>query len=373
MNLRVAVIALLVVCLSFSGCSQTAPHSGQDNGANEGQQVNGDSAPPVTPPDGSSETNGINTLTGLPVQDGENNLRPVAVVVDNIRASRPSSGLSGADIVFEAKVWEGVTRFVALYSDYGELPVVGPVREMYMPLVQCVFPIQPVFITDGISAPCIDFLEQNEYAPFVFDRRFEQSAVWDNETRLGEGMPLEHSRYTDASNLTDAIQRFGTDMLNPSGDIGFSFAEEWIEQPPNSSVAQEVRIVFSEDYITQFTFDETLIRYQMAQTDVEGSILGTIDEKTGSQISFDNVLILFADITEHEDAGNDVNHDLVAVQFEKGGDGYYCYGGNAVPINWQKGSEEQPFQLSSNGEELLLHSGTTYVAVVEHTAGFLLF
>jgi tetratricopeptide (TPR) repeat protein len=55
--------------------------------------------------------------------------RPIAVMVENSRHARPQSGLLQADVVFEAPVEGGITRFLAVFQDpQREVQELGPVR-----------------------------------------------------------------------------------------------------------------------------------------------------------------------------------------------------------------------------------------------------
>ncbi len=359
--------ALLAVCLA--GCVpngvQTIP-TGQGAASPAPTSPSGASSSGAAGAEAQPENAGLNPLTGLPLRDG-GGLRPVAVAVDNHPASWPGSGLAGADIVFETLVWENITRFAALYSEYRQLPVAGPVRELHMPLLQCVFSAQPIFVTEGLSGLCEDFIKENAYNLYIFDSHYGQSAVWENQKRLAEGMPIERTRYTDGGNLAGAIQVYGTDM-QASGGLGFRFGAAGEGLPADASAAEaadSVLISFTQSNQTLLSFNAASMRYRMAQYEaIEGNYSASVDENTASQIEFDNVLVLFADVGEREDTGDDLYHDLLEMRFEEGGDGYYCYGGAAVPISWQKGGAQQPFRLSANGGELQLQPGTSYVALV---------
>lgn len=50
------------------------------------------------------------------------------VMVENHTAARPQSGLSQADVVYEALVEGGFTRFMAVYDSLQEVKAIGPVR-----------------------------------------------------------------------------------------------------------------------------------------------------------------------------------------------------------------------------------------------------
>src|SRR5216683_8017562 len=53
----------------------------------------------------------------------------LAIMVENQADARPQSGLTNADVVYEALAEGGITRFIALYLS-GDAPVVGPVRSL---------------------------------------------------------------------------------------------------------------------------------------------------------------------------------------------------------------------------------------------------
>jgi hypothetical protein len=69
-------------------------------------------------------------LTGLPVSDAAAAVRPaITVKIENSPASRPQAGLDKADVVYEAVVEGGQTRFLAVFQSTNSSPV-GPVRSV---------------------------------------------------------------------------------------------------------------------------------------------------------------------------------------------------------------------------------------------------
>lgn len=78
-----------------------------------------------------------NRLTGLDdLSDAAKGKRPVAVMVNNIKASLPQYGISKADLMFEVLVEGGITRMMAVYGDYTKVPNVCSVRSCryYFPI-----------------------------------------------------------------------------------------------------------------------------------------------------------------------------------------------------------------------------------------------
>ena len=86
-----------------------------------------------------------------------------------------------------------------------------------------------------------------------------------------------------------------------------------------------------------------------------------MDSGTNTQLSVDNVLVLFGEINKYPDG------ILAQVNYNWGGAGYYFYGGKYEKIRWKKGAPEEPLQiLDSEGNEdaVQLNPGRTYVAIV---------
>lgn len=97
-----------------------------------------------------------------------------------------------------------------------------------------------------------------------------------------------------------------------------------------------------------------------------------VDESTGAQLAFDNVLVLFTDIKlKNPDDPNNLVTDFAM----SSGTGYYCYGGKFRAVTWEKGNPEDPLRLKDeNGAALQVKVGKSYVAIVgKDREGTLLF
>ena len=88
----------------------------------------------------------------------------------------------------------------------------------------------------------------------------------------------------------------------------------------------------------------------------------TIDELTGKQLTFDNVVVCFANIAAY--AGD--SHDVQEVQYIKGGDAYLFTRGGVQVGRWEKTYPTTPLKLyTKSGEEMTLNRGKTYFALVD--------
>jgi hypothetical protein len=91
-------------------------------------------------------------LTGLPMTDADlaqaQRHRPVAVMIDNNDAFNAPVGLDRADMVFEALVEGGITRFVAVY-DSQDAGTIEPVRSARTPFLAWVLEFDALYAHVG--------------------------------------------------------------------------------------------------------------------------------------------------------------------------------------------------------------------------------
>ncbi|MBI4928824.1 MAG: DUF3048 C-terminal domain-containing protein [Anaerolineae bacterium] len=121
MQKRILILTLLIVCLFVTSAlpvSAAQPSAVPTPTATSMPVPGGDTGP--VGPDEFPE--GINPLTGLPVEQVDNlDLPPALVSITNFPiTARPQAGLSYSPFVFEMYIGEGMTRFLAMF--YGDMP-----------------------------------------------------------------------------------------------------------------------------------------------------------------------------------------------------------------------------------------------------------
>ena len=124
-----------------------------------------------------------NFLTGVE-RASETTPRPVAVTVNNIAVALPQYGVSAADIIMEFPAEGGVTRLIALYSDYSNMPNVCSVRSCryYFPIfaqgfgaVYFCFGSNETLGTPTLERIGIDYIDGNKAGDsLVFERDSER-------------------------------------------------------------------------------------------------------------------------------------------------------------------------------------------------------
>ncbi len=317
-------------------------------------------------------------LTGLAQGEDYNpNRRIVAMMVNNIAACRPQRGLSEASILFESKVEGGITRFMALFEDYTKLTGdLGPVRSGRDQFLRLAIPYDALYCHIGRSGITQTYIEQNEYENRDLNGD-TYNFIYRDQTRLAQGYALEHTAYTNAELLQQAFEQYGyNDEYSYTGTCYdfVDYREGGVRELTDEAVTS-ISITHSQSYRTYFDYDETTGKLMMSQySSAIGGRHQTVDENTGEQLGFDNVLVLFADITTYPYPGGNLDKNgndkgdpnYQCVDFDYGGLGFYFSKGKMEPIRWFKGATTSMLRFTDMDENtLLLNCGNSYVGIVD--------
>lgn len=338
----ISLFLAAAICLSLSACG-TKPSGDSAISSGDAQ---------VTPPP-IIEQREYNYLTGKAFAEGQDKtLRPISVMINNAKLAMPQSGLETADIIYEMVTEGGITRLMALYSDINTMGMVGPVRSARDQFVQFLLPLNAVYVHIGTSIYAKDML--NFYSYQDIDGLYLGTTSFDFDRERNKDRGSEHCWYTKPNLIQDGITATG---ITPTGNLypAFNFAD--YNEPPvlldSGAGATNIAFSFSSYANTSMTYNQEDKRYYKTSFGEP-----QIDQQTGTQVSFDNFIMLITDIT--------LKPDGLCTEFDLSeGSGYYFYGGKYVPVKWVKGSPESPLQIfDEKGEPVKVNVGKTYVAVL---------
>ncbi len=300
-----------------------------------------------------------NPLTGLgTIREDLHRNRPVAIMINNLRGALPQEGIADCDIMYECLVEGGITRLMAVVSDYEALGAIGSIRSCrhyYLDLAQN---YDAIYIHAGASD--MGFIEISErginnlngvnmYLPGMFFR---------DEERL-KTMSYEHTLMTTGEGIVKGITQkryrteLGEDFKNKDA---FSFVEFGTKRELSGENAECVLLPYSKYQTARFDYDKLTNSYYRFQFVDAPHIDGT----TGEQISFTNILILFCDVKAVGDAAG---HLDITTENEMG-EGYYISGGKAEEITWSKPTEDSPtVYYGADGSELSVNRGKTFISI----------
>lgn len=331
------------ICLSLSACAGKPGDTAANSGTDETQSK----APTVV------EQREYNYLTGRAFTEGQDKTaRPIAVMINNARLAMPQSGLESADVIYEMVTEGGITRLMALYSDINTMGTVGPVRSARDQFVQFLLPLNAIYVHIGTSIYAKDML--NFYSYQDIDGLYLGTTSFDFDRERNKTVGSEHCWYTKPNLILDGI---AATNINVKGNLypAFNFAD-YKEAPITLDAGKDA----TEIYFKFSDYADAAMSYNQAEKRYYKSSLGApqIDQQTGTQVSFDNFVMLVTDIT--------LKPDQLCTEFDlTQGTGYYFYGGKYTPVKWVKGAPESPLQLFDEKDNpISINVGKTYVAII---------
>ena len=119
------MLTVLAMLLSAVGCSKVENPIHENNTSDATEPVETESS--NVPQD---NTPGFyNILNGESCSQEQAQIRPLAIMVNNIKASLPQVGLEKADIIYECEAEGTITRLLALFSHYADITEpIGSIR-----------------------------------------------------------------------------------------------------------------------------------------------------------------------------------------------------------------------------------------------------
>lgn len=292
-------------------------------------------------------------LTNEWIDETLENQRPIAVLVDNEITALDHYGLTQADIVYEmmnSTANDEVTRLMAIVKDWDSITQFGSIRSA-----------RP---TNFMIAPEYNAVLVHDGGPFYIDPYL--SNPWINNlsggfARVNNGKPREFTEYVTTGEIASRLKSAGYSSEYNSYYPGphWQFADEEnpvnLEDIYNSTDCALVDLPFAHNK-SQLDYDEASNTYLYSEYGRKH-----IDPANGNkQLAFTNVILQRADYTLLDENGY-MQFDLTNAN----GKGYYITGGKAIPVTWEKGSDTDPTKFyDSNGSEITLNTGKTYIALV---------
>lgn len=296
-------------------------------------------------------------LTGQ-VLDAPYTARPTAIVINNLKAALPQYGISNADMLYEIETEGGITRMLAIFSDFTDTGSIGPVRSArtYFNNVSASYDIPLVHCGGSAAAnkARYDRLHPLEKWDHI-DQMAHGSYFYRDQNRRQQGYDLEHTLFTTGENMIKALAKLNYNTVTENGvDYGLQFSED---VSVNGEAANNVTVTFRGKKKTTFTYDAATGLYKASQYGKNH-----VDAATGEQMAYKNILVIHSKQTLL-DEGKYVRsyYNLLGE-----GKGYFACNGQLIPIKWVREAITDPFSYTTeDGTPLTLGVGTSYVAVID--------
>lgn len=322
--------------------------------------------------DTTSEKGGSGTnacpLNGLTFNDDQKEKwekrRPLGVMVENHLDSRPQSGVSRADVVYEAVAEGGITRFLAMYlcQDAGDITPIRSARTYYVDWLSeydALYSHVGGANTDGPA----DALEQvRDYGI----RDMDQFGLGFPTYWRGSDRFAPHNVHSTTEKLWEAAEKRN---WGPQDEEGNRWDENFViwkfkDDAPSESrrnPTKPLEVDFWEgpdDYDVTWKYDSTTNTYLRFHGQT-----AHVDALTNEQIAPKVVVIQFQD----ESSADDGYPGNVHLLYETIGSGsaLMFMDGKVIVGEWQKDSRTTRSKfLNESGDEIELNRGQIWIQIV---------
>jgi hypothetical protein len=307
----------------------------------------------------------INPLTGLPAPDPYLlNRHPMAIKVTNFpRYTRPQSGLSLADQVFEYYIEGGLTRFTAvLYSNDSEW--VGPVRSGRFFDEHIARMYKAFLVFKFADKRVLDYFNTTDIAQYLVVPTIGSCPPY----QLMKSRNIEdyNNNYFNTVAWGDCVEKNNLPADRPNIRPG-NFSVD-IPQIPYVD-GYKIFTYYSEYSYNYWDYDPEIGQYVRYQEDndthdgKEESYVLMTDNVNGQPVHAANVVVLFA----YHEFENPFQEDDEVYQIDITGTGeaYVFRDGVGISAKWVRVNPDQPLLLTTTyGAPIYLHPGVTFYEVI---------
>lgn len=300
--------------------------------------------------------------------------RPLGIMIENHQESRPQSGISSSDVVYEAIAEGGITRFlVVFYCQDGSQ--VGPVRSARTYFIDFLseYGISPLYAhVGGANTPGpADALGQlADYGWNAYNDLNQFSigfpTFWRDYDRLGREVATEHTMYSTTTKLWDFAAK--SRKLTNVDEDGNQWDDKFVTYTFKEDAAQSERparqvidIAFWDgykDYVVTWTYDKATNVYKRANGGQPH-----MDKNNNQQLTAKNVVVLYMTERNADDGYENNAHLLYGTKGT--GKATVLQDGKAIQGRWKKDSRTARTLLyNTSGKPIELNPGRIWFSIL---------
>lgn len=205
--------------------------------------------------------------------------RPLAVMIENHEECRPQSGLSKADVIYEAVAEGGITRFLSIYycGAVAFDTLLGPIRSARTYFLDWTLEYDAPFVHVGGATchPDVDpraraLCQIRDYGIRDIDqigRYGSYPYFWRDYEKLGHPVATEHTMHSTTEKLWEIAEKAGFTAKDEEGVIWLENFRPWKfkEDDPKKGGVTKIEFNFwegHEEYKVVWQYDENKNEYK---------------------------------------------------------------------------------------------------------------
>ncbi len=287
------------------------------------------------------------SLTGLWIPIDIGNKRPYAIQLSNFKSVRNQWGIGQADILYEALVEGGITRFLAIGENFtGDR--IGSVRSSRHYFASFADEYDAIYIHYGKTKYAVSKLKN-----LGINNLDGETGIGSTVFYRDKSMKAPHNAFTGLDKIQAGInqKKYKTER-NLDAEPHYVFYEEDTDLE-NGIACNKISI--------KYPYNKPYFEYDQVKKEYLRSQFGEIhkDSNTGQQLAFKNIIVQFVKEWNIDKNGYQTM-DIEDAQ----GSGYYITNGKKIDISWKKNEKKKWMRYyDASGVELIINPGKTYIAV----------
>ncbi|TSC92653.1 MAG: hypothetical protein CEN89_583 [Candidatus Berkelbacteria bacterium Licking1014_7] len=288
-------------------------------------------------------------LSGIEYNEDIATRHPLGVVVENHSDARPQSGLSRAEIVYEAIAEGGITRFMAIFGPR-EAQEIGPVRSARTFFLDWIQEYDGYFAyaggsKDGLAQIISDNVKSLPHTQGYFERKSRGNVA------------SEHTLFTSTKDLYNLAEKKGFGKTANFTTLNFKDDAKLEDRGDQ----EKITINFSTNvYQVDWLYDKEQNIYKRVLAGASHK-----DDKTGEQLTAKNIIIQKVDhryITFPEDPTAKGVWRFTDIGQ---GEAWVIYDGKMQKATWKKSSVKDRTRLfDSSGDEIKFNRGVFWYEII---------
>jgi hypothetical protein len=306
--------------------------------------------------------------------------RPLAVMIENSPDARPQSGLSDADVVFEAVAEGAVTRFMGVFycGVQAYNTTLAPVRSARTYFIDYASGFNyPMYVHVGganLDGPADALGQLEEYGWKLRNDIDAMSSGYPtfirNADRVGRDVATEHTMESTTEELWKVATKRGWTNMSPEVKVGRTVvpSEDWkagykgwkfYDEVPAKGTVNKISHEFwtgYDQYAVVWDFQPTTNTYKRT---MGGE--AHIDLNNNKQIEASNVIVI---LTTEKGPIDENKHMLYGTTGT--GDALLFTNGTAAKIKWSKPTREAELRfVDAKGQDVSLNRGLTWISILD--------
>ncbi len=290
----------------------------------------------------------VKKINGICVNKNQQNIWPVALMIDNHPDAWPQFGLNQAELVYSALVEGGATRLMAIFTNNKSVAKIGPVRSARPYYLTWAKELNSLYAHSGGSPEALKKIKNWEIINLEEITSYGHLYFWRDKNRFSP-----HNLFTSNERLKLAREDWELADKIPNYQ-SWKFSKN---QKISNEKISEININYSPGVLfdVKYKYNTTTNSYLRFQNNAP-----QIDALNNTQISTTNLIVQFVPKEKHLDS-----EDRLQIETIGSGKAWIFFNNQIIKGAWQKNSlTDRTIFYNDSNQEITFLPGNIWVEIM---------